>query len=743
MGNLDTREWLLTNGLGSFACGTVADARTRIYHGWLIAALTPPSQRTLLLSHLDASLEVSTQVFALSTNFWGGGTVEPTGYELLQSFDIEPVPTWVWGADNWQLSRQLVMPCGRDEGDKGTRGQGGQGDKEDKEEVLVTSHQSLSTPHPLFSHRVLIQYYYQGQETAILRLRPVIADRNFHDSQREDADLQFSQLIAENSVCLQAVQSGHLGTLWHLHWTQGEYRSNAVWYWNYLLPEETKRGLSDREDLYSPGYLTVNLKPGTTLTLEAKVGLPGSPLTDDDFKRVVESQKLKVKKQETGDWRQETGDWRIKTHFSRLRGANSERGSDAPCDGAAARWETTRASTRFPTPDFRLPQLLLKAAAQFIVYRQSVAGATIMAGYPWLEDFSRDTLIALPGLTLSTGRYDLAKELLGTFSRYCRYGLMPSCLPDGDREPFYSGIDISLWWIETLGLYLEASQDWDFLAAQYPIVQQIYKAFMTGTKYNIQVDAVDELVTWNTSDAALTWMDVKIDGQPVTPRQGKPIEVNALWYSVLCWASSWAERLSCASEANVERLSNQARRYTQQAQKVKASLQKFWNPTLGYLYDTIAPDDCPNHQIRPNAVLALSLRHCAFSETQGQKILQLASHSLLTPYGLRSLAPSDPEYIGNYSGSPHQRDRAAHQGTVWSWLMGAYVRAWQRFYPTQPLPIDWQVLLVHLQHQACLGSISELFDGDPPHAPRGAIAKASAVAELIRIFAEDEVIGNW
>ena len=701
MDDLDTREWLLTNGLGSFACGTVADARTRIYHGWLIAALTPPSQRTLLLSYLDASLEVSAQVFALSTNFWGGGTVEPTGYELLQSFDIEPVPTWVWGADNWQLSRQLVME-----------------NAECRMQNSELSHRSPTTNYHSFSHRILIQYQYQGQETAILRLRPVIADRDFHGSQREDADLQFSQLVAESSVCLQALKSGQVGTLWYLRWTQGKYQPDAAWYWNYLLPEETKRGLSDREDLYSPGYLTVNLEPGTTVTLEAKVGLPESPLTDDDFERAIESQKLRVKSQKIGDRRQETED---RSNFSP---------------------SALLSDSRLPAPDSRLPQLLLKTGEQFIVYRQSVAGATIMAGYPWLEDFSRDALIALPGLTLSIGRHDLAKELLGTFSRYCRNGLMPSCLPDGDREPFYSGIDISLWWIETLGLYLEASQDWDFLAVQYPIVQQIYKAFMTGTKYNIQVDAVDELLTWNTSDAALTWMDVKIDGQPVTPRQGKPIEVNALWYSALCWASSWAKRLSCAPEANVERLSNQARRYTQQAQRVKASLQKFWNPTLGYLYDAIAPDDCPDDRIRPNAVLALSLRHCAFSETQGQKILQLATRSLLTPYGLRSLASSDPEYIGNYAGSPHQRDRAAHQGTVWSWLIGAYVRAWQRFYPTQPLPIDWQPLLFHLQHQACLGSISELFDGDPPHAPRGAIAKASAVAELMRIFAGEEVMGN-
>lgn len=268
-------------------------------------------------------------------------------------------------------------------------------------------------------------------------------------------------------------------------------------------------------------------------------------------------------------------------------------------------------------------------------------------------------------------------------------------------------------------------------------MQQIYKAFTTGTKYNIQVDAADQLVSWNAPNVALTWMDAVISGQPVTPRSGKPVEINALWYSALCWASDWAERLSHNGEANnSERLSNQARRYQRQAQQVKASLQKFWNPTIGYLYDTIEPDDRPNTQIRPNAVLALSLHHCAFPTSQGQQILQVARRTLVTPYGLRSLDPADPEYIGNYAGSPQHRDRAYHQGTVWAWLIGPFIRANKRFYGSQPVDFDWQPLLDHFQQQACLGSISEIFDGDTPHCPQGAIAQAWSVAELIRHWDE-------
>jgi 4-alpha-glucanotransferase len=379
-------------------------------------------------------------------------------------------------------------------------------------------------------------------------------------------------------------------------------------------------------------------------------------------------------------------------------------------------------------------QQLKRASDRFIVYRASIAGPTVIAGYHWFNDWGRDTLIALPGLALVTQRFDLAKGLLKTFGRYCSFGLIPNAFPDADGEPFYNSIDAALWWIETLGLYLEATKDWQFLTEQYPIVWQIYKSFVGGTRYNIHVDNTDGLVIWDARGVALTWMDALTDG-PVTPRRGKPIEINALWYSALCWASRWAEIL-CEQEEPAEsvRLTKQARRFTQQAQQVKDSLQKFWNPQLGYLYDTIEPDDRRNIQIRPNAVIALSLRHCGFSQQQGCEALQTAKSSLLTPYGLRSLHPADPEYVGKYIGDSHQRDRAYHQGTVWSWLIGPFIRAWERFYPDVPVPFDWEPMIEHFLSDACLNSISEIFDGDPPHTPRGAIAQAWSVAEVLRHY---------
>jgi 4-alpha-glucanotransferase len=683
MNDLDTREWLLTNGLGGFASGTVSDVHTRTYHGWLFAAINPPSGRKLLLSHLEASLEIGEEAIALGTNIWGSGKIEPRGDKFLKNFDIYPVPQWVWSDDNWQLTRKLIMPnVAAGEAEKIEN----RGNEENQQ-------------------RILIEYEYQGQETGILRLRLFIGDRNFHHQQIGNKQIQFSQILSQQLVCFQINNNGQFGTPWHLRWTKGDYQTDGHWYWNYTLPAETERGLGDRQDLYSPGYITVQLQPGEKVTLEATVGLPNSPqptLTPESFAAAVNAEQDRLG--QIFGWGGKTNN-PIANHSSPL------------------------ISNLSP-----IKKQLLQASDQFIVDRDSIASPTVIAGYHWFNDWGRDTLISLPGLTLVTERFAIAKGLLQTFGRYCYHGLIPNAFPDADHEPFYNSIDAALWWIETLGLYLEATQDWEFLAAQFPVVQQIHKAFISGTLYNIQYDPLDGLISWDALGVALTWMDAVVEGVPVTPRCGKAVEINALWYSALCWLSDWSERLSHRYIDHGTRLHNQSQRYQKQAEQVKESLQKFWNPQLGYLYDVIDPDDGRNAQIRPNAVLALSLHHCGFSEQQGRQILDIATARLLTPYGLRTLDPSDPEYQGKYQGSAEKRDRAYHQGTVWTWLIGAYIRAWERFYPHKSIPFDWQPLLEHFSSHGCLGSISEIFDGDPPHISRGAIAQAWSVAEVIRHF---------
>lgn len=691
MDDLDTREWLLTNGLGSFASGTVCDARTRTYHGWLTAAIDPPGQRRLLLSHIEASLEVAGQNFALGTNVWTDDKVDPLGYRLLHSFNIEPVPTWIWSPDEspagkhpahrWQLSRQIVMPHGL-------------GEATDAPESSLTPH-----PSPTPSHRILIQYRYYGSEVATLRLRPLIADRHFHHLQQE-SDRSFSQLISPNQVLLQGLQSGKAGIPWQIRWSQGHYQPDEVWYWSYYYPEEARRGLDCQEDLFSPGYLIALMQPEETLVLEARVGFPNTallPLEIDSFDRAAAAEQRRL----------------------------AEAAIPAPVN--IANTEKTDIWNR-----------LLHARDQFITYQSAVTEPRIIAGYHWFGDRSRDTLLALPGFALTTQQFALARRLLARLGRLCCQGLIPNVVPDSGSDPVFRNIDCSLLWIETLGLYLEASQDWEFLAEQYTVVKHIYKSFTAGTLNHIRVDVSDGLLTWDDASVALTWMDTMVAGQPITPRHGKPVEINALWYSALCWASQWATWLAANPAAmNQDRLQNQARRYTEQMQQVKQSLQKFWNPKKGYLFDRIEPDDRCDSTIRPNAVIALSLHHCGFTEEQACRVLQVARDRLLTPYGLRSLDPAHPDYIGQYEGTPAQRDRAAHCGTVWSWLLGPFIRAWVRFYPEHPLPIDPQPLLKHFEHQICFNAISELFDGNPPYQPRGTIAQASPTAELLRCW------GDW
>ena len=712
MADLDIREWLLTNGLGSFASGTVFDARTRAYHGWLFAATSPPSGRTLLMSHLEASLELPRRVVALGTNFWASGQIEPQGYKLLRSFDINPVPQWIWGEEDWQLSRQIVMPYGL------------QVKAEDYKKIEIETDSLFNTHQTPFSHRVLIQYRYQGSYTAVLRLRLLIGDRDFHHQQKGSSQLQFSQLIQKRQLCLQAQNAEEFGTPWHLRWSKGTYQSSGIWYWNYGLPEETRRGLNDKEDLYSPGYLSVALEPGDTVTIEAQLGFADESsiaLNCKTFDREVFAEEKRLS---------QIFGWKEGEKVTREQGEQIENYSPY----LSIPQSLHHSSSCVPSKDV-IWQKLLRASDQFIVYRASIAGPTAIAGYHWFNDWGRDTLIALPGLAIIPQRFEIAKGLLRTFGHYCRQGLIPNAFPDAGGEPFYNSIDATLWWIETLGIYLEATQDWEFLAEQYSVVRKIYKAFVGGTNYNIHVDYTDGLLSWDARGVALTWMDAIVKGVPVTPRRGKAVEINALWYSALCWASRWAEILSEKNFGDEGmRLANQARRYTQQAEQVKRSLQKFWNPKTCYLYDTIEPDDRRNSQIRPNAVLALSLCHCGFSAEQGYQILEQASKSLLTPYGLRSLAPSDPEYIGKYIGDSVTRDRAYHQGTVWSWLIGPFIRSWQRFHQDEALPFDWGPLIDHFLSDACIGSISEIFDGDEPHAPKGAVAQAWSVAEVIRHY---------
>ena len=373
------------------------------------------------------------------------------------------------------------------------------------------------------------------------------------------------------------------------------------------------------------------------------------------------------------------------------------------------------------------------AADQFVVSRPTpveASGCSIIAGYHWFGDWGRDTMIALPGLTLSTGRLDVAASILRTFAPFVDRGMLPNRFtdvnlrfPDAGEEREYNTVDATLWYVEAIRAYHETTSDDRLLRDLFPVLQGIVTWHERGTRYNIHVDPNDRLLYAGEQDVQLTWMDAKVGDWVVTPRIGKPVEVNALWYNALRAMAALARHLG-EPDAGYDAL----------ADHVKEGFGRFWHNDLGYCYDVLDTPAGDDASLRPNQLLAVSLPHSPLTEGQQKAVVDVCARHLLTPHGLRSLAPDDPAYVGCYGGDPWLRDGAYHQGTVWAWLMGPFVIAHLRVYQNRDLARSFlSPLLRHLADHG-MGSISEVFDGDPPFTPRGCIAQAWSVAELLRAW---------
>jgi predicted glycogen debranching enzyme len=369
----------------------------------------------------------------------------------------------------------------------------------------------------------------------------------------------------------------------------------------------------------------------------------------------------------------------------------------------------------------KVPRALAAAADQFIVQRDG--GKTVIAGYPWFGDWGRDTMIALEGLCLRTGRAAVAADILRTFARYAKDGLLPNRFPSADEEPEYNTVDATMWFFRAAELTVAAlpKAEADALVADLvPVLDDVVAHHLNGTHYNIHV-ADDGLVSAGAEGVQLTWMDARFDGWVVTPRRGKPVEVNGLWVHGLGVLAGFRQRLG-RKTGDIDELAARARH----------ALGRFWNAETGCLYDVLDGPDGDDAAIRPNQLMALALDSCPLSAEQRASAVRVAGHHLLTGMGLRSLTPYDDDYIGDYGGPAADRDPAYHQGTVWGWLIGPWARA-RRAVGDAPKDIraDLAALLDHTAHEGVIGSVSEVFTGDAPFAPRGAPAQAWSVAELI------------
>ena len=484
--------------------------------------------------------------------------------------------------------------------------------------------------------------------------------------------LQLVQRLGDRQValCLGQVRQT-------LAWSRGEFVPESIWYEGYLWPEERARGLCDHEDCLRHGHLRAHLEHGQELAVWMSHGKPAR-----SFGRALRA-------------------------ASDRQGRLVDRASGSSLEGLSA---------------FR--RRLVLAADQFLVRR---AGHwTVLAGYPWFNDWGRDTMISLPGLTLSCGRPDIARSVLQSFAGFLDHGMLPNAFPEVGAEPSYNTADATLWWAWSLWCYFQAVGDLEFIESQLDGLEQVVEWHHRGTRYGIHVDPADGLVT--VGSPQLTWMDAQVGDTVMTPRAGKPVEINALWFNLL-------KTLAFFSRATGR--SRVATALDRQARQVRRAFLKFWG--AGYLHDVIRPDGSPDASLRPNQLLALSLPFPVVDRKRGGEVLRHVEASLLTPFGLRTLAPSDPRYQGRYAGGPTERDSRYHQGTVWPWLLGPWADA--RRYVFGETRANRSILreqLGRLEHhtlcEAGLGTISEVFDGDPPHQPGGCFAQAWSVAEVLRIL---------
>lgn len=461
----------------------------------------------------------------------------------------------------------------------------------------------------------------------------------------------------------------------------GKVWPEAEWYWyeDFFLSLEEYRGFSDvTEDHLYPGTFEIVLQPGESATIIASA-----------------------------------------EEAPNLDGAAALAARQAY---EAALWQQAGGND---DPAWR--QLAL-AADQFIVRRAAPGdadGRSVIAGYPWFSDWGRDTMIALPGLTLTTGRAQDAAKILRTFAQFVDQGMLPNRFPDVGEQPEYNTVDATLWYFEAVRAYVAATGDLALARDLRPVLADIITWHERGTRYQIRVDAADGLLYAGEAGVQLTWMDAKVDNWVVTPRMGKPVEINALWYNALRVMADLCRQLGL-----------DAAPYEAQAERVRASFARFWNSANGCCYDVIDGPDGADSALRPNQLLAVSLPYSPLPAAQQKAVVDVCARYLLTSHGLRSLAAAAADYKGHYGGDQYARDGAYHQGTVWSWLMGPFVSAHLRVYrdPAQALAY-LQPLLRHLQDHG-VGSISEIFDGDAPFTPRGCPAQAWGVAELLRAWQE-------
>lgn len=646
-------EWLEADGLGGFASGTVAGIRTRRYHALLLTAMTPPTNRVVLVNGYDAWAETSAGVYALSSQRYTPDVIHPDGLQRIESFEPHPWPRWIYRLeDGTRIEHELFVPHGS-------------------------------------SMAVLSWRLQDATSHVTLLLRPFFSGRDYHALHHENSAFQF-------------VPEGHLSRLtWHPYPTvprvmtisNGSYRHQPEWYRNVLYLEERARGLDETEDLASPGEFRWDVSAREAVWIvaaEEKAKEPPAQFIDAEHYakslRMAEQRRRRM--------------FSTPLHLA--------------ADAYIVNTEPCRVTNDFEGQDEKKKQ-----------------GKTIIAGYPWFTDWGRDTFIAMRGLCVAIGRLDIARGILLEWAATVSEGMVPNRFPDGGSGPEFNSVDASLWYVIAIYEFLQAAEKKEQQVAPEDrailcqAIESILAGYANGTRFGIHLDK-DGLLAAGQPGIQLTWMDAKLGEWVVTPRIGKPVEVQALWLNALkiggLLSDPWNEpfhRGMAAFEA------------------------RFWNESSGSLYDVIDCDHRPgtvDTSCRPNQIFAVGgLPFPLLQGTRARQIVELVEQRLWTPMGLRSLAPGEPGYVSQYHGGVRERDGAYHQGTVWPWLSGPFIEAWVRVHgdtsgAKKTARERYLDPLLEQVHEGGLGHLPEIADAEPPYTPRGCPFQAWSLGEVMRVL---------
>ncbi len=649
-------EWLLTNGLGGFAMGTVGGLGTRRYHGMLNAAMRPPVQRVNTLNAVNEVLVVGGERYELGFNEYvahdRADVFHPGGWRLLRKFEKDEVVRWTYRVGALQVVKQLRLVWKRSLGVLTYR----------VEPAVGIAGSGVELPGEV-----------------VLELKPLVGMRDFHHLGRKGEVEEFAVEEADGQVM---VTGAGLPVL-YMRVDGGTFREERDWWYGFKRRAESARQQDDVEDLFTPGEWDCRFENVGGSVCEVNLYFGTEPL-----------------------------------EMGVLRGD----------DGRAALLAEQIAHVEVQVEDGVDLSGLVVAGNDFVVERE-VGGkklASILAGYPWFADWGRDTMISLPGLLLCTGRYEDARATLFAYARSIRRGLVPNRFDDYGGEPHYNTVDASMWFVHAALEYVRLSGDegaWREVLAG--ACGEIIEWYMKGTDGDIYMDE-DGLISAGNGATQLTWMDAKRDGVVFTPRQGKAVEINALWYRAL---------VGCG-EAMKGVDAGKAQEYTNLAEGVgKAFIKTFWDERLGYLVDCV-DGERRDDSLRCNQVIAVSMKESPLTDEMKRSVMETARRELLTEMGMRTLSRQDEEYRGRYAGSMFERDAAYHRGTVWAWPVGHYVEGYLRAYGfgDEAVRHGREALGGLLEEVArhSLGQLHEVFDGDEPHWPGGCTAQAWSVAEVLR-----------